>query len=188
MSHKFCNVLGEDMKKVENIILCVLCIVFVILFILFKGVSFIGYRPYIVTSGSMIPKYPVNSIVYTNTKVEFDELKVGDDITFELQEGTLATHRIDSIDYSSKEVRTYGINNKDSQGHYLLDGKITTSKDIVGRVDFSISYLGTLYEFCGTTHGKIIIIGGVGVLFIIFRLLEKLETYWEENKNGKEKK
>lgn len=162
------------MQIIEKIVLTIACAFITTLFILFSGVRLFGYTPYIVTSGSMLPKYKIKSIVYTNTKIEFDELNVGDDITFKLQGSSLATHRIASINKKEQTVRTYGINNKDSNGENILDGKITTKDEIIGRVDYTIPYLGYIYGFVGTIQGKIITIGAFVVLFILFKILNKL--------------
>ena len=69
--------------------------------------------PYAVTSGSMEPKYKVNSIIYVK-KTSPDNIKVGDSITtFHLSEDLIATHEVYKIDKTKKLFYTRGINNKE---------------------------------------------------------------------------
>ena len=174
-------------NKFIQVILSLMTVFAVIMFILLVGVRIIGYTPYVVTSGSMIPQYQVGSLIYVH-KVDFKDLKVGDDITFYLSEQSIATHRIHDINEDKMTVHTYGINNKDSNGEYIIDGVETKANDIVGKVDFSLPYLGNIYRYIDTSYGKIAIIGIVIILMGLSYFNQNIIQKWEENESGKEKK
>lgn len=63
-------------NKFIQVILSLMTVFAVIMFILLVGVRIIGYTPYVVTSGSMIPQYQVGSLIYVH-KVDFKDLQVG---------------------------------------------------------------------------------------------------------------
>ena len=87
------NTMSKVFKQACNIGTTILVIAVVIFVILLAGVRLAGIKPYAVLSGSMEPEYPVSSLIYVKN-VDTNKLKVGDDITFMLDEDTLATHRI----------------------------------------------------------------------------------------------
>ena len=68
-------------KKVWNIIVWIILIIEAILVILFNGLTVFNIEPYVVTSGSMEPKYKVGSLIYVK-EVDPMSLKVTDAITF----------------------------------------------------------------------------------------------------------
>jgi len=83
----------QGWKKVWSVATTVLVILVVLLAIALAGVRLLGFQVYAVTSGSMEPTYPTGSLLYVKS-VDVKELKVGDAITFLLDEKTVATHRI----------------------------------------------------------------------------------------------
>ena len=174
-------------NKVINIILSFMTVVAVLLIILFMGVRIFGYTPYVVTSGSMIPQYQVGSLIYVH-KEDFKNLQIGDDITFYLSGQSIATHRIHDIDKNKTTVHTYGINNKDSNGEYIIDGVETKSSDIIGKVYFSLPYLGNVYRYIDTGYGKVTVIGFVLILIGLSYFNQNIIHEREENESGKEEK
>lgn len=159
-------------NHIVQIFISVLTGMAVILFILYMGASVIGYKPYVVTSGSMIPKYQVGSLIYVHEE-NFNNLHINDDITFYLSNQSVATHRIHEINYDNKTVRTYGINNKDQDGQYIIDGVVTEADDIIGKVVFSIPYIGYIYRFIDTSFGKI--------FFVVFIVMMMGLSYFSQN-------
>lgn len=143
----------------------VLDVVVIVLIILLGGIRLFGYTPYAVTSGSMIPQYNVGTIVYVQ-KVDPTKLQIGDDITFRMNE-SVATHRIHSIDQRKQTIRTYGINNKDSKGNNLIDAEPVSFSSVIGKVAFSLPYLGNVYLIVNTSSGKILLIVVLALLIII---------------------
>jgi signal peptidase I len=89
---------GEDfhmkmLVKIWNIFADVLLVIALLLVFAFVGAKFIGYTPYVVTSGSMQSIYPVGSIIYVKD-AEPQDVQVGDAITFYLSGDTVASHQI----------------------------------------------------------------------------------------------
>lgn len=111
------------MKTCWSIISTIVLAVLVILLIAFGGVRLFGLTPYMVTSGSMEPEYPVGSLIYVK-EVPPEQIDVGDVITFRLTDGqTVATHQVYEADRAQEEFRTQGINNRDSEGNILHDAE-----------------------------------------------------------------
>lgn len=175
----------QSTKIISNISFIIVCV----LIILLGGTRIVGYTPYAITSGSMIPEYPVGSIVYVK-EVSTNELAIGDDISFYINNSVIATHRIGEIDYTNEQVQTYGINNKDSEGNQINDAEPVDFDKIVGRVEFTIPALGYLYIITRTTTGKIAVVAIVVVLFGVSKLLNYLyhekEKKYEKTKKQKD--
>lgn len=161
-------------RKIIDSIFWIIAIVLVVLLLLLGGVRLFGYVPYIITSGSMDPVYPVGSVVYTE-KVEFEQLEVGDDISFYIDESTVATHRIREIIQDEEKVQTYGVNNIDADGNQINDAQAVDFDHIVGRVRFSLPMVGYVYRVIGTSSGKAGVMIVILALFTISRILQYLE-------------
>ena len=155
------------------------------LVILLGAVRIIGYTPYAITSGSMIPEYPVGSVVYVKGTLP-EELAVGDDISFYINESVIATHRICEIDYENSQAHTYGINNKDSEGNHINDAEPVDFDKIVGRVEFAIPALGFIYISMTTLTGKIAVVALILILLAVSKLLN-FSCNGKEKRNGKPK-
>lgn len=160
-------------KWISKIYTSLMLIVICILVILLGGIRIVGYTPYAITSGSMIPEYPVGCVVYVK-ETPSEQLSVGDDISFYINESVIATHRIGEIDYESEQVRTYGINNRDSEGNQINDAEPVDFDKIVGRVEFSLPALGFIYISIRSLTGKIAVATIILILFAISKLLNYL--------------
>lgn len=117
-----------------------------------------------VVSGSMEPEIHVGSLIVTKP-VEFEAIEVGDDITFVRDESlTLVTHRVVAIDTELRAVTTQGIKNNtpDRPVHY---------DNIVGRVVYSVPYLGYPISYISNTRGKIIVCTAFAALVIFIIIL-----------------
>ena len=123
----------------------------------------IGFRPVVVLTGSMEPTFPVGSIVYYH-KCSFEELQVGDPITFQA-ENTLVTHRITTVNGLSRTVVTKGDNNETE------DPVPVEETEIVGKTTkFAIPYAGYF-----VTYGKEpIAIAAMAVILLINYVLESV--------------
>ncbi|MEE1006246.1 MAG: signal peptidase I [Acutalibacteraceae bacterium] len=157
----------NKIRKVWNTVTTVLVIAVVIFVILLAGVRLAGLKPLAVLSGSMEPEYPVGSLLYVKN-VDTNKLKVGDDITFMLDEDTLATHRIvevipDGEDTSVVRFKTKGIANE------YADGGLVHSKNVVGKPVFCIPYLGYVSSYIQNPPGLYIaIVAGIIILALAF--------------------
>ena len=82
------------LKTGWSIFTTLLLIAAAVLVALFALPRLFGMQLYVVTSGSMEPKYPVGSLLYVQ-EVEPEDLKVGDAITFLMEDSdSAATHEI----------------------------------------------------------------------------------------------
>ena len=143
--------------------------VVVLLAILLAGVRLVGFMPYTVLSGSMEPTYHVGSVVYV-TKVDPSSLKVGDPITFYITGNVVATHRIIEIHgagTSDLGFRTQGDANKTEDG-------IIPAAAVIGKVAFSIPYLGYVSNFVQQPIGLICVVGTSAAVLVISNLIDAI--------------
>lgn len=137
----------------------------------------LGYRPVIVLSGSMEPKYPVGSITYYH-KCDFEKLSVGDAITFKAED-SLVTHRITTVNGLSRTVVTKGDNNLSE------DPVPVEENEIVGKaVKFAIPYAGYFVNY----GKKPIAIAAMAAILLINYALEELVQRQKGEKRNEEKK
>ncbi len=143
-----------------------------------------GFEPYVVTSGSMEPQYPVGSLIYVEL-VEPEEVLVGDAITFYLNgTKTVATHQVYEIDQQQKQFRTQGINNRDSHGNILHDALPVSYESLIGRPVFCVPQLGNINRFCTTAPGYYILIIFAGLVSCVSFVVDRIPT----NENSKKSK
>lgn len=123
-----------------------------------------GYQPVMVISGSMEPSYPVGSITYYK-EADFADIGVGDVITFDLGETSLATHRVVEVDQTAQAFTTKGDNNETNDVNPVAYSKIQ------GKVlGFAIPYAGYFMAYAKTLY---VIIPCVGILIIDLLLTPK---------------
>lgn len=169
-------------KKIWNIITTILVVIIVILAILMAGVRLFGYNVFTILSGSMEPTYHVGSIIYVKD-VDYRELKVGDPITFMLNEDTLATHRIVEIVPDEEEPETLRYKTK-GDANEDVDGGLVHYKNIVGKPVFTIPYLGYISDFIQNPPGTYIAIAFAAVLLALVFIPDLLD----DDKNEKKRK
>lgn len=157
--------MNQVIKKLCNWIGGVLVVLVVLLTVALVGVRLVGLQPYVVLSGSMEPKYHVGSLVYVQ-KVDYKDLKVGDDITYMVSEDTIVTHRIIEVlpDAEDPEVIRYftqGIAND------VPDAVSVHYKNIIGSPLFSIPYLGYVSNYIQNPPGTYVALAAAAVLVIL---------------------
>jgi len=166
-------------KQIWNTITTVLVVVVVILALILVGARLFGLQVYSVLSGSMEPEYPVGSLIYVR-KVDYRELKVGDPITYLLDENTVVTHRIievltDEEDPATVRFFTQGDAN-DSP-----DAKSVHYRNIIGKPVFKIPYMGYVSNYIQNPPGMYIAISaGAVLLMLVF-----LPDLFADEKNSK---
>lgn len=114
-----------------------------------------GIRPYIVLSASMEPTIMTGALGYINTKADIDTITTGDIVAFETgseKEKVTVIHRIYKDNGNGTYV-TKGDNN-DSEDFATL-----YKSQIVGKVVFSIPYIGRLTSLLQTKQGIIVAVG-----------------------------
>lgn len=120
----------------------------------------LGCQSLAVLSGSMEPEISVGSIVFIN-EADPSQLEKGDVITYRLSGDTRVTHRIVEIHKEDQTVITKGDANEN------VDGSPVSFKNIEGKVQFHVPYLGYISIYIKTPVG---IAAGCGILILIILL------------------
>ena len=172
--------MNQTLKKIWNVISTILVVLVVLLAVALVGVRLVGIKTYAVTSGSMEPTYPTGSLIYVKS-MDAKDLKVGDTITFMLDEYTVATHRIieiipDEEDSSVLRFRTQGDAND------TPDGTPVHYKNVIGKPVFSVPYLGYFAHVVQNPPGLYLAIGFALVLVLLVFLPDMLDDKKEEKK------
>ena len=160
---KILNIISKVLKSVVLIIVGAIITTLVI-------PKVIGYKPYTIISGSMEPNYNVGCVTYVKP-VKFEELEVGDTITFTTSSLTV-THRIISIDKEKESVNTKGDANETNDGYISY-------RNIKGRATkFSIPYLGYAMVWISTIKGKILLL----IIIVGLSIMSNILGYLGSNK------
>lgn len=172
----------KALKKLSNFVGTVAVVVVVTLALALVGVRLIGLKPFAVLSGSMEPEYQVGSLIYVKS-VNYVDLRVGDDITYMLDEDTVVTHRIievlvDEEDPTVIRYFTQGIAND------VPDAVSVHYKNIIGKPVFSIPYLGYVSNYIQNPPGMYVAIAAGAILI----LLVFLPDLFEDDKKKESKK
>jgi len=148
------------LKKIWNIVSTALVVLMVLCAVFLMGSRVMGYQCFTVISGSMEPKYSVGDLIYVK-KVDANTIKVGDDITFILNEDlVVATHRVVRIDTENQRLYTKGLANE------IEDSDPVHFNNVIGVPQFSIPKLGYVSNFVQNPPGMYITIG-VGIILIL---------------------
>ena len=157
----------QERKKGGRIILPALCgivgtaiIVLVIASLLPTTLSrFMGFEVYNVVSGSMSPSIPVGSMVFVKP-TDWQEIEVGDVIAYMSGE-SVVTHRVKESRFVEGEFVTKGDANENE------DLTAVPYSALIGRVEWSVPYLGEIMSMASTRLGKIYMFALLlcGVLF-----------------------
>ncbi|MDR0832296.1 MAG: signal peptidase I [Bacillales bacterium] len=153
--------------------------------------SLLGHTYLVVQSESMLPEYQVHDLVI-NKKVPFNSLKEGDDITFKCEDksqiifGEPITHRIWEI--NGTEIVTYGINNKNIDGEYILDSFPVTIKNYIGKVIGTNKIIGQIASVFTGNSSFVLVIVGVGFFaFIVMSQTKNILQIKREEKKEKDR-
>lgn len=158
-------------------------IVFIVLVALLLIVSILpitgNYKVLTVISGSMEPAIKMGSVVVVRP---VDDYKIGDVITFGPYSKTKAptTHRI----YDIKVVEGQPIYITKGDVNNAPDAREVQKKDVLGKVLFSVPYLGFAVDFAKKPVGFVLIIA-VPAALIIFDELKKIYGEIKKKKTAK---
>lgn len=168
-----CRICGRRsaLQRAWNIFLAICVVIAAALAVAFAGVRLIGLTPYAVLTGSMEPELPVGSLIFVRS-VDPADIQVGDDITFKLQSGSLATHQVWKVDTAAQTFYTQGIANKDQDGNIMHDGAPVAWSNVVGSPVFCIPYLGYINRFCTTPPGMYILGAAVALVIAVSIVVE----------------
>ena len=166
----------SKLKTFISVILNIIMCLEIIFIIIFWGPNLLGYKTFVVTSGSMEPLYPIGSLIYVKN-VPTDEIKINDAITFYMENSLIiATHQVYEIDENNEQFRTQGINNKDDQGNIIHDAVPVKFSSVIGKPVFCINYLGYINRLITTPPGIYIVSMGTFIIILIYYFLEKMEV------------
>ena len=158
------------MSKVKNIIKYIFCSILVIILIYNitiiiksfinsnKTPDFLGYKTYVIISGSMEKTLNIGDIVI----VRDDEIKVNDIISFR-ENMSVVTHRVIDIQYLDGEIKyqTKGDNNDNP------DTSFVSKKNVEGKVVYKIGRVGKILLFL--QKKEIIILAIIAYYIYLFK-------------------
>ena len=156
------------MKTISRIFSGALLVALIAAIMLFGAPRLFGVKLFNVTSGSMKPAYKVGDLIYA-VPAEKDEIKVGDTISFMLNQTTVATHRVIEADPDNGQFGTKG----DANEH--ADGSPVQYENIIGVVRFSVPYAGSVLSYIGQGTGRVITIAGF-IAFILLTLIMNINS------------
>ena len=150
-------------KKIWEAVTTGLVVLVVLLAVFLMGSRLLGFNCYTVISGSMEPTYSVGDLLYVK-KVDVNTIKVGDPITFVLNEDlVVATHRVVEIDTEHQRFYTQGDANE------IRDNQPVLFQNVKGVPQFAIPKMGYVSDFIQNPPGLYIsIIVGAALLLVVF--------------------
>lgn len=150
-------------KKVLDSVSLALVLLVVLFAVFLMGSRLVGLQVFHVVSPSMEPTYSEGDLIYVKT-VDPDSVKVGDPITFVLNEDlVVATHRVVAIDSENRQFTTKGDANKTE------DAEPVHFNNLIGVPVFSIPLLGYVSAYIQSPPGMYVAIAlGVTLLGIVF--------------------
>ena len=122
-------------------------------------INILGFRQYVVATGSMEPQYSIGDLIITKEKAK-EEIKTGDIINYISNDKTnTVTHRIVDIVKKDGQIfyRTKGDNNNSE------DSELVNYNQVKGVLVFKISKVGTIMT-------KLITETGITIIFAIIIL------------------
>lgn len=131
-----------------------------------------GHQMYIVIGGSMSPTFEAGSLAIIKSTPP-ESIKVGDVVTYKgVASEAATTHRVVDI------VRSNGAISFVTRGdaNDVDDPSLLDSSQLVGRVVFTVPYLGKILSFSQSRMGLVALIIIPGVLLIIFEILSMIKT------------
>lgn len=128
--------------------------------------SFVGYKNFVIVSGSMEPELNIGDIVFVK---EDNNINVGDIISFNV-DGAIVTHRV--IEIIEQESEIYYKTKGDANN--AVDTELNLYKNIEGKYSFKIPKIGKVVMFLQSKFGIVtILVLLLGVYFFIPHKEEK---------------
>ena len=154
--------------------------VIVAIAILLGGIRIVGLSPYTVLSGSMEPAYHVGSVIYV-TRVDTNDLKVGDAVTYKMTSDIVVTHRIVEI-LEENGNKTFVLK---GDANNTVDGEHVTPSAIIGKAVFTIPFLGYVSEFVRQPIGLVVIAATCIAVVILSFAAESVTKQQADDELGK---
>lgn len=169
----------KKLSSIINLTTTILVILIILIAVALVGVRLVGISPYAVLSGSMEPTYHTGSLVYVK-KIDCNDLKAGDPITFMLDKDTVATHRITKVLPDEEDPQTLRFVTK-GDANESEDAGTVHCRNIIGTPVFTIPYLGYVSEFINHPPGTYIAIAAAAVILMLAFVPDLFD---DENKNS----
>lgn len=169
----------HNLKRIWDAFTTVLVASVVFLALFLFGLRLYGLPVYSVLSGSMEPAIQTGSIIYVK-EIDAEEIIPGDVITFYLTDEITATHRVVEVikdDSNSSDIyfKTKGDANQ------IADKELVNGKDVIGKVFFTIPYLGYVSQFLQSSP---IILPGM-ILAMILLSISLIQEILSNRRKGK---
>lgn len=173
------------MKKAIIIFQFLTITIGIIVITLFLIPRLFGIKPFVVLSGSMEEAILTGSVIYVNTNIKAEDIKVGDVIAFNAGEKQV-THRVISIN-SDNTFTTKGDANK------FADINPVRFSNYMGKTVYSIPFLGYIASVVQTKIGYaiLILLIGLDIVSLIFLMNDGKPNKSDKNKvssNNKKRK
>lgn len=169
----------QKIKRIWNWVNVVLIGLAVLLAIALVGVRLVGLDIYVVLSGSMEPEYKTGSVIYVK-EINPEDLEVCDVITYQLDGGTIVTHRIVGI----TEIDGQTAFHTKGDANEMEDAAAVLASQIMGTPVFTIPYLGYLVKYIQSTSGRYATIA-MGATLLLLVLLPDILFGEDEKKKEK---
>ena len=140
--------------------------------------DFLGFTPFIIVSGSMEPKLPVDDIIITR-KVNKENIKVGDVISYwDEQNNIVITHRVVNIQTIDGKYfyETKGDNNNSN------DKELVEYSNIQGKLLFGIPIIGKVINYVREPKGMAISLTFIIAIYALYSVVI-LEITRNKHKN-----
>ena len=159
----------KKVKKIWDTVTTVLVVLAVVFAVFLMGSRLVGLQVFHVVSPSMEPTYSEGDLLYVK-EVDPDSVKVGDPITFVLNEDlVVATHRVVAIDGENRHFTTKGDANETE------DAAPVHFNNLIGVPVFSLPLLGYVSAYIQSPPGIYVAIG-LGVVLLVAVFLPDLLT------------
>lgn len=148
-------------KKTNKLFIVVVCVLSTIILInisfIIKGKlmpekvpELLGYKPMIIISESMSPKFSKGDLVIVK-ETNLEELQQGEIISYRTEDNAIVTHRIEKIinENGNIYIQTKGDKNQSK------DPIVITKANYEGKYLFHIPQIGNFYLYISTTSGMI---------------------------------
>ena len=167
------------LQKIVGAVGIALCVVFVPLLLINvtlivksytspdKVPDFLGYKPFIVLSGSMEPSIMTGDMVFVK-ETDPDSLKVGDVIAYK-SGSAVVTHR--TVEVKSENGETRYVTQGDANN--AADQGMVKPADVEGIYQRRVAGAGNLAMFMQTTTGMILFVVCPLVLFVLWDVIRR---------------
>lgn len=160
----------KNAKKVWDTVTTVLVVLVVVFAVFLMGSRLVGLQVFHIISPSMEPTYSTGDLIFVKS-VDPDSVKVGDPITFVLNEDlVVATHRVVAVDGENRQFTTKGDANKTE------DAAPVHFNNLIGVPVFAIPLLGYVSTYIQSPPGMYIAIALGAVLLAVVFLPDLLKT------------